>query len=64
MQSPTRALANERLSGGLDELVGARRSAGVSWRLIAREIHERTGVDVTYETLRIWYAANPPSVAS
>lgn len=64
MQSPTRTLANDRLGGGLDALVAERRHAGVSWRLIAREVHERTGVDVTFETLRIWYAANPPAVAS
>ena len=64
MHSPTRQLANDRLQGGLDELVTSRRAANVSWRLISREIYEKTGVDVTYETLRVWYAAIARSMAS
>lgn len=35
-------------------LVVARRSEGASWRGIAREITDKTGVNVTHETLRSW----------
>lgn len=59
MPTPTRQLADLKLGddGPLDQWVAARRAAGLSWRLIARDLHTATGIDVTYETLRGWYAA-------
>ena len=57
MPTPTaaRRLLDVLLNGGLEELVRERRGQGVPWRLIAREIHERTGEDVLGETLRLWF---------
>lgn len=53
--SPSARLADHLLDEGLDEFVTNRRTSGRSWRLIARDLLEATGVDVTYETLRSWY---------
>lgn len=53
--SPTQQLVDIKLGGGLDEFVTTRRAAGLSWRLVARELWIRTGIDITYETLRSWY---------
>lgn len=41
--------------GPLERFVRSRRAEGVSWRMIARELYERTDVDVVHETLRLWY---------
>lgn len=38
-----------------DALVEQRRAEGISWRKIATEIYDLTGIDVTHETLRSWY---------
>jgi len=32
-----------------------RRSRGRSWRRIARDIEDATGIEVTYETVRSWF---------
>lgn len=37
----------------LDQFVQARRP-GKSWRLIAREIEDETGIALTGETVRVW----------
>jgi hypothetical protein len=43
-------------TGKLSEFVFERRAKhGRSWRLIARDLYEQTGIDLTYETLRRWY---------
>lgn len=42
-------------AGPLDEFVRSRREAGRSWRLVARDLYDATGEDVTYETLRSWF---------
>lgn len=55
MPTPTQLAANHLLDGGLDEFVATRRADGRSWRLIARDLHEETGLDVTHETLRTWF---------
>lgn len=55
MATPTQLAANHLLDGKLDEFVGSRRADGRSWRLIARDLHEATGLDVTHETLRTWF---------
>jgi hypothetical protein len=62
--SPTRALADHLLDGKLDEFVLGQRAAGIAWRKIAIELLERTGVDVTEQTLRNWYATDPRAAAS
>ena len=56
--TPLRRLADTLIDGGLDTFVTERRARGVSWRLIARELRERTGgsVDVTEATLRGWFS--------
>lgn len=48
-------------AGPLEDLVADRRNRGVSWRKIANELRDLTGIDVTYETLRSWF---PETVAS
>lgn len=61
--TPTQQLANHLLGGTLEQFVKERRP-GRAWRLIARDLYEATGIDVTYETLRAWYgddeAESPP----
>lgn len=42
----------------LDNFVLPRRTSGLSWRRIAVELHTETGVDVTHESLRNWYATS------
>jgi hypothetical protein len=56
--TPTQRLADLLLPTTLADFVQARRTAGRSWRLIARDLHQETAgqVDVTAETLRGWYA--------
>lgn len=63
MPTPNHVLADHLLGGEgqLAELVDQRRAEGVSWRRIARELEERTGVVVTHETIRSWF---PEQVAS
>ena len=55
MSQPTTLflLVEARLGESLIEWIAARRP-NTSWRLIAREIWDTTGVDVTHETVRIW----------
>lgn len=53
--SPTQQLADLKLDGQLDAFVKSRRTLGMSWRLVARELWQQTGIDITYETLRSWY---------
>lgn len=64
MPTPTQLAANHLLDGKLDEFVESRRADGRSWRLIARDLHEATGLDVTHETLRIWFIGADQAVAS
>lgn len=54
---PTQKLADLLLGQSLDDFVLSRRADDRSWRLIARDLYERTNgqVDITYETLRSWY---------
>jgi hypothetical protein len=56
--TPTYQLIEERLDGTLADFVRARRPAAppASWRQIASEIKELTGVEVTHESLRKWFA--------
>ncbi len=61
MPNPT-ATDRERLldvmlgeKGPTREFVRSRREQRRAWRLIARDLYEVTGEDVTYETLRSWF---------
>ena len=59
MTQTTLHTAADRLlgdAGPLEELVADRRNQGVSWRKIAAELRDLTGIDVTHETLRSWFA--------
>lgn len=55
--TPLFQLVEARL-GGLGELdrYVAERRASTSWRTMAADLTEKAGVQVTYETLRGWYA--------
>ena len=59
-ESNTRRLVDVLLDGQLDALVQERRDQGVVWRKIAREIYDRTGVDLSHETIRGWYTEDSP----
>jgi hypothetical protein len=54
-QTSTRRLLDLILGGQLTSFVVERRDHGDSWRVIGRDLYQRTGVDVTGETLRQWY---------
>jgi hypothetical protein len=51
---PRLNLIEERLGENLAAFVDGRRP-GVSWRLIAQELIERTGVDITGQAVRAWH---------
>lgn len=56
-QTPTQRLASILLGRPLGGWIEERRNQGRSWRLIARDLYEATNaqVDVSHETLRLWY---------
>jgi hypothetical protein len=58
MSEPTTLflLMEAKLGEPLAEFIAARRP-GTAWRLIAIELTRRTGIDVTYETVRGWSLA-------
>lgn len=58
-KTATRQLLDVLLEGQLDSLIRERREEGVPWRLIAREVYERTGIDITAQALRSWYVQDP-----
>jgi hypothetical protein len=60
MSSPQYTEIEQKLGSSLADLVGQRRAEGLSWRKIAVEITDRTGVDVAGETLRIWHVGIAP----
>lgn len=45
----------ERATGDLAKFIQTRRAKGVSWRAMARELDEKYGVAVSYQTLVIWF---------
>lgn len=58
-EAPTRlyGLIEERLDGiTLADFIASRRQRYVSWRRIARELSEQTGVAVSSEAVRLWFA--------
>lgn len=48
-------LIEQKLDGTLAEFIAARRPTQ-SWRNIAAELTEKTGVEVSWETVRGWFA--------
>ena len=52
----TRQLVDLALDGQLDAIVAERRTAGSSWQSISDDIHNKTGVRITGESLRQWFA--------
>lgn len=54
--SRTYQLIEERLDGTLADYIRNRRPPQATWRQLAAEIHDLTGVDVSYETLRTWFS--------
>ena len=52
--TPLARLIETKLGQPLVEYVRASRSIGQGWRAIATEIEQRTGVEVSHETLRFW----------
>lgn len=53
--TPTAELIELKLGEDLTAYVAGRRARGRSWRLIARDIFQATGQDVTHETVRSWF---------
>lgn len=47
-------LVEKQLHGSLADYITARRPAS-SWRAIAAELTERIGVEVSHESLRLWF---------
>lgn len=64
--TPTQRLATIGLGRDVVEWATERRSADPqpSFRSIATELRELTGVDVTDETMRLWCGAHAERVAS
>lgn len=54
--SRTYQLIEARLDGTLADYIRDRRPPQATWRQLAADIEEKTGVDVSYETLRSWFA--------
>jgi hypothetical protein len=52
---PLQLLLDHLLDRGLERYVADARSNGKSWRQISLDIHDQVGVDVTLETLRMWF---------
>lgn len=48
-------LIEERLDSTLADYVAANRAA-MSWRTMSDDLHARTGIRVSYQTLRAWFA--------
>lgn len=59
MSTPQYTEIEQKLGSSLAALVGKRRAEGISWRKIAIEVGDRTGIDVAGETLRVWHQGIP-----
>lgn len=61
--TPLMELADLKLNGGLEEFVRSRRAQTPRrpWRLIAIDIRDATGLDVTDQTLRVWFPEDDES---
>ena len=54
-QSRLYRMIEARIDGTLAEFIAARRPQ-MGWRSIAKDIDQRTGIWVSGETLRLWFA--------
>lgn len=54
--TPTRQLLDVKLDGRLDATVERARTRGDSWYTIADDLNTATGLDISAESLRRWYA--------
>ena len=48
-----------KLGRPLSQFVADRRADGASWRGLAAEILQKTGIKVSYEALRVWHQGIP-----
>ena len=55
-RSPLYQLIEDRLGLSLEGLVAEARPRRMTWAEIAADIRQRTGVDLSQETLRLWFA--------
>lgn len=55
-ESAARQLLGLRYPGNLDADVAELRQAGRSWRWVANAVTVRSGVSVSHETMRAWFA--------
>lgn len=68
--TPLQQLVGLKLGEDLDAFVAERRKVVIvqrpthSWAEVAAEIERRTGIKVTRETLRSWYAADADDAAA
>lgn len=46
--------------GPVGQWIQERRAERMSWGRMSRVLHELTGMDVSYETLRRWYSDDMP----
>lgn len=53
--TPTQQLVELRLGGDLPGFLARARENKRSWRAIAGDITERTGLPVSYEAVRMWH---------
>jgi hypothetical protein len=49
-------LIEERLDGQTLAEYVAENYAELGWRAMARDLHQRTGIQISYNTLRAWFA--------
>ena len=59
-KTATYRLVEDRLGKDLRRHVVALWKRGESWNAIARDLHGRTGVAVTSETIRVWFSDLKP----
>jgi hypothetical protein len=64
LTSHSAQLIDLKLSGTLTHLVTVGRRDGKSWRRLALDIRDRTGIEIAHETLRGWFADIPGKAAS
>ena len=48
-------LIEERLDGTLADFVEKRRAASASWRSIARDVTDATGIEISHMAVRGWF---------
>lgn len=56
-------LIEKQLGEPLADYVAARR-ASMSWRDLATELSKQVGVEVSYETLRLWFSEAAPTATT